>query len=186
MAAHPTARRPLARPGLPCVGSRSARAAAAALAAVSIAVAVAACLPPVGRGDPGSASPGVSATPTSPPTPVSSGPTPRPSYLAPTPTPAPTFVVYQVGKGDSLNSIAKRFGTTARSIAFWNRATYPSLDPESSGYKPDLLQRGWTLLVIPNSVFDEQTLPEPSELIGPSPTPAPSYDDEESVEPEAS
>jgi hypothetical protein len=86
----------------------------------------------------------------------------------------PTFLVYVVAAGDSLNTIAHKHGTTARSIAFWNRATYPSLDPESSGYKPGLLQVGWTLMVIPNAVFDEQELPEPSELIGPQPTPTPS------------
>ncbi len=155
----------------------------AAIATVSVG-----CLPAAERGA-ASGSPGASAgsgPAASTPTPAPSGPTPRPSYVPPTPTPAPTFVVYTVAKGDSLNSIAKKFGTTARSIAFWNRATYPSLDPESSGYKPNLLQLGWTLLVVPHSTFDEQTLPEPSDLIGPSPTPAPSYDDEESVEPEAS
>jgi hypothetical protein len=117
----------------------------------------------------------VPATPTAPPRP--SGPTPRPSFVPPTPTPVPTFLVYTVASGDNLNSIAHHFGTTARSIAFWNRATYPTLDPEASNYKPGLLQVGWTLMVIPNAVFDEQELPEPSDLVGPQPTPSPSDDE---------
>ena len=33
-----------------------------------------------------------------------------------------------------------------------------------AGYRPNLLQVGWTLKIIPNAQFDEQTLPEPSEL----------------------
>ena len=101
---------------------------------------------------------------------------------------APTFLVYTVGTGDNLNTIAQQFGTTARSIAFWNRGTYPILDPESSGYRPNLLRVGWTLLVIPNVVFDEQTLPEPSELVGTPPSPTPTdgeieYEDDPSPSP---
>jgi hypothetical protein len=107
-----------------------------------------------GSGATGSAAPSVSPAPT--------GPTPRPSFVPPTPTPEPTFLVYVVKKGDSLNTIAHRFKTTARSIAFWNRATYPSLDPESAKYQPNLLKLGWTLFLRPNDVVDEQELPEPS------------------------
>ena len=86
-----------------------------------------------------------------------SGPTPTPSFVPPTPTPAPTFLVVTVKGGDSLNTIAHQFGTTARSIAFWNRTTYPSLDPESPSYKPGLLQVGWTLHLLPNLVYDEDS-----------------------------
>ena len=75
----------------------------------------------------------------------------------------PTFMVYVVKRGDSLNKIAHRFGTKARSIAFWNRATYPSLDPESSRYSPNSIQVGWTLVLIPGVVFDENDLPEPTD-----------------------
>jgi nucleoid-associated protein YgaU len=102
--------------------------------------------------------------PTSSPGPT--GPTSRPSFVAPTPTPAPTFLVYVVARGDNLNTIARKFGTTARSIAFWNRATYPHLDPEAPGYRPDLLQVGWTLFLIPDDVVNEEELP------GPTPAPA--------------
>jgi hypothetical protein len=94
-----------------------------------------------------------------------SGPTPSPSFVRPTPTPLPTFLLYTVARGDSLGTIAKRFGTTARSIAFWNRDMYPTLDPEGAGYRPNVLQVGWTLRIIPNAVLDEQTLPEPSDLV---------------------
>jgi hypothetical protein len=110
-------------------------------------------------------------------TPTAGGPTPLPSFRAPTPTPAPTFAIYVVARGDTLSKIADRFGTSARSIAYWNRATYPSLDPEGAGYRPNLLKVGWTLRIIPNAQFDEQTLPEPSELQGTPPTPKPTGDD---------
>jgi hypothetical protein len=130
---------------------------------VLTAVLAAGCLPSGTRGEgtgllgsdaTGSPAPSVSPAPT--------GPTPRPSFVPPTPTPEPTFLVYVVKKGDSLNTIAHRFKTTARSIAFWNRATYPSLDPESAKYRPNLLKLGWTLSLRPNDVVDEQELPEPS------------------------
>jgi hypothetical protein len=122
------------------------------------------CLPSAERGLGQDAS-GSGATP--PPAPTASpgptGPTPWPSFVPPTPTPVPTFFVYVVAKGDSLNTIAHRFGTTARSIAFWNRATYPSLDPQSASYRPNLLKLGWTLFVRPNDVVDEQDLPVASD-----------------------
>jgi hypothetical protein len=118
---------------------------------------------PFGSGDTGSAAPSVALMPT--------GPTPRPSFVPPTPTPEPTFLVYVVKKGDSLNTIAHRFKTTARSIAFWNRATYPSLDPESGRYRPDLLKLGWSLFLRPNDVVDEQELPEPSSSSEVEPSP---------------
>jgi len=75
-------------------------------------------------------------------------------------------MAYVVKSGDNLNTIAHRFGTTGRSIAYWNRAAYPSLDPESPKYQPNLIRLGWTLVLIPNVKVDEQTLPEPT----PNPT----------------
>ena len=145
----------------------------AAAAAVGAVVLLGGCLP-TGTRSPVVDSPGASGGAAAAPTlvPVPSGPTPIPSFVRPTPTPMPTFLIYTVGRGDSLNTIAHRFGTTARSIAFWNRATYPSLNPETSAYRPNLLQVGWTLVLIPNVTFDEQTLPEPSDLVGPSPSEA--------------
>lgn len=128
------------------------------------------CLPDAGRGGAStttSTTPRTSATPTLVPE-TPSGPTPSPSFVRPTPTPLPTFLVYTVARGDSLGTIAKRFGTTARSVAFWNRDLYPTLDPEGATYRPNVLQVGWTLRIIPNAVFDEQTLPEPSDLVASS------------------
>ena len=72
---------------------------------------------------------------------------------------AADVLLYTVVSGDSLGAIAKRFKTTARSIAYWNRATYPSLDPESGSYRPDDLKVGWVLLVIPNAEVDPENLP---------------------------
>jgi hypothetical protein len=98
--------------------------------------------------------------------PQPTGPTPVPSFVRPTPTPAPTFLVYVVKAGDNLDKIAHRFGTTGRSIAYWNRGTYPSLDPEAAGYSPNLVRVGWILVLIPKVVVDEQTLTAPT----PNPT----------------
>ena len=151
----------------------------AALGGMLLAITLAGCLPSGTRGEGlGPAPSGPATQPPITPSPTPSGPTPRPSFVPPTPTPVPTFMVYVVAKGDSLNSIAHRFGTTARSIAFWNRSSYPSLDPESAGYRPNFLRLGWTLFVRPNDVVDEQDLPDESS-VAPSdaPTDAPSEAD---------
>jgi len=130
----------------------------------------AACLPAaVGP----TASPG--SRPSTPPAglPSPSGPTPEPSFVPPTPTPMPTFRTYIVVRGDNLTSIARTFDTTARSIAYWNRGTYPSLDPESEGYSPNRIEVGWMLAIIPGTVVDPQTLPEQTPRPA-SPPPGPS------------
>ncbi|HEV8546783.1 MAG TPA: LysM domain-containing protein [Candidatus Limnocylindrales bacterium] len=126
---------------------------AAPLAAV---LAVAGCLPEsIGP----SRSPGPSSAIATTASPSPSGPTPLPSFVRPTATPMPTFLIYTVVAGDNLTTIAHRFATTGRSIAFWNRASYPSLDPESAGYAPNRLKVGWKLNLIPGVVFDEESLP---------------------------
>src|SRR4051794_38964566 len=79
------------------------------------------------------------APPTSTPVPTPAGPTPTPSFVRPTPTPEPTFFVYTAHSGDSLASIARKYGTSALSISYWNRVAYPTLDPEAPGYKPNFL-----------------------------------------------
>lgn len=137
-------------------------------------VALAGCLPPTSRSPFGSNGAEASAgTESGPPAsdPGPTGPTPRPSFVPPTPTPAPTFLVHVVGSGENLTTIARLYGTTPRSIAYWNRATYPSLDPESAGYSPNLLKLGWTLVLIPHHSVDAEgeltASPEPSASPGP-------------------
>jgi hypothetical protein len=111
--------------------------------------------------------PGVSATPRPTPTPVP----PEATFARPTPSPEPTFLGYTVTAHDTLSSIATRFHTTARSIAWWNRGTYPTLDPESPGYRPSRIEVGWVLAILPGAVVDENNPPTPS----PAPaTPGPS------------
>ncbi len=138
-----------------------------------------ACVPPpVGRTSPPPPTPSPSPSPTAAP----SGPSPSPSFIRPTPTPLPTFMAYAVRPGDTLSSIARTFSTTAISLAYWNRDAYPSLDPESEGYRPDRIEVGWTLLVIPGVEVDEADFPtrtpspsptsEPSASSAPSPTAA--------------
>jgi hypothetical protein len=129
-----------------------------AIAGLLLAGAVAAC-------DFSALEPPVTPSPTPVPT-----PTPTPSFVRPTPTPLPTFLAYIVAPGDTLSSIAKMFATKAQSIAYWNRATYPSLDPESPRYDPNTIQVGWTLVLIPFGQVDPEDLPPPAATPTP-PTP---------------
>jgi LysM domain len=115
---------------------------------------------------------GAVASPSPSPSPSPAGPTPVPTFARPTPSPAPTFISYTVRRGDTLTSIATTYHTTARSIAWWNRGTYPSLDPESASYEPNRIEIGWILVMIPGSVVDDTNPPTPSP--GPAtPSPAP-------------
>ena len=98
---------------------------------------------------------------------------PSPSFVRPTPTPLPTFLVYVVRSGDTLSSIANAFGTKAQSVAYWNRAAYPSLDPESTRYDPNTIQVGWTLRLIPYGEVDPEDLP-PARTPAPTPAASPS------------
>ena len=149
-----TAARPPRRP------DRATRGPAIVLVAIAAAaIGLWACVPePPGRA---TASPGaeVVATPTETPIPTPTGPTPVPTFVRPTPTPQPSFLIYTVVKGDNLTRIANRFHTTKESISYWNRAHYPSLDPDSPQYKPDDVKLGWTLQIIPNHVVDPENLP---------------------------
>jgi len=127
------------------------------------------CVPmPAGR-----TTPGVPSGSHEPPTnaastgPERAAPTGSPSFVRPTPKPSPTFLVYEVVAGDTLTSIARHFGTTARSIAYWNRSRYPSLDPDSATYRPGLIKVGWLLLLIPTAVVDEDELPDPTPRASP-------------------
>ncbi len=111
------------------------------------------------------------AAPTPTPVPTSAGPTPVATFARPTPSPQPTFISYTVRPGDTLTSIARTYRTTGRSIAWWNRGTYPSLDPESATYEPNRIEVGWILVLIPGNVVDDTNPPTPSP--GPaSPSPA--------------
>ena len=98
--------------------------------------------------------------------PAPAGPSAAPTFVRPTPTPMPTFVTYVVRRGDTLTSIARTYRTTPRSISWWNRGTYPSLDPESAKYSPNSIQLGWTLVVLPGAVVDDANPPTPSPAPG--------------------
>ncbi len=124
--------------------------------------------------------PGPGGSPSVPPGQSTVAPTaPGPTFVRPTPSPRPTFVSHVVEPGDTLSSIARLYRTTARSIAWWNRGAYPTLDPESAGYDPNDLKVGWVLQVLPDSEVDENnppplTTPDPVATPRPSPpNPAP-------------
>jgi hypothetical protein len=124
-------------------------------------------------------------TPTPPPTPTPSPtplPTPTPPPPPPTPTPGPTFLLHTVVRGDTLTSLARKYKTSGRSIAYWNRDQYPSLDPESADYQPNNLQRGWVLRILPRREY----VPPPDDgETGESPTPSPPDDEYETLPPTA-
>ncbi len=159
---------------------------AAAVALVVVAASLGGCLQMASR-----------PTPTPLPTPLPSPsplPTPTPTPGPATPTPMPTFTTYTVRPGDSLTSIARKFRTTPRSLAYWNRDTYRSLDPESAKYAPNNLQVGWVLKVLPGGLYSPppaatdsglDVTPAPTEYLGP-PTAPPSGSPGPSVAPSAS
>jgi hypothetical protein len=140
-----------------------------AILIATCALVIAGCVPHPARPGTPAATAGAVASPSAGPERSASvgpiGPTPAPSFTRPTPGPGPTFLNYTVRSGDTLTSVALRFHTTARSIAFWSRSEHPSLDPESPAYRPDRLEVGWLLLIIPDAVFDED------ELVDTSPSP---------------
>lgn len=137
-----------------------------------------ACMPqPAGRTSP-APPPTQTAVPSATATSTPAGPTPLPSFVRPTATPLPTFLTYVVRSGDTLSSIARTFSTTPVSIAYWNRAAYPSLDPESEAYQPDRIRVGWALAIMPGVEVDISDLPDASEIPTPpaggaSPSPVP-------------
>jgi LysM domain len=133
-------------------------------------LAIAAVVALVGACDPALQEPPTSAA-TNAPSPATS---PTPSFVRPTPTPQPTFLIYTVARGDTLSSIADAFGTSAQSLAYWNRASHPSLDPESSRYDPDTIQVGWTLILIPFNEVDPEDLPPPAAMPTPIASRSPS------------
>lgn len=137
-----------------------------AMGLILYAIVASACLPePVGE---------VVVTHSPPSSPTASA---IPTFKRPTPTPQPAFTVYVVRTGDSLTGIAAMFRTSARSIAFWNRGAYPSLDPDSPTYAPDRIAVGWQLRLIPGVEVDEDALPDASPATTPGgsgPGPGPS------------
>jgi hypothetical protein len=87
-------------------------------------------------------------------------------------------MLYTVVRGDTLVTIARRFDTDGRSIAYWNRDEHRSLDPESANYRPNAIQRGWVLKILPGQAY----VPPPDDgETGEQSTPTP--DDSEDYEP---
>ena len=135
---------------------------------------------PGGVGGPCPSGSATAAQPTPSGTAGSASAEPSPSFGRPTATPEPTFFVHTVKRGDNLTSIARTYSTTPRSIAYWNRDTYPTLDPDSPNYQPNHLEVGWKLRMIPGVTLDDQgplptrkPTPLPSVSIPPPPSVAP-------------
>ena len=136
--------------------------AVSALAASVVAVIATACVPqPANRRTPPPLAASAVAASEPPASPTPASPSPSLTFSRPTATPQPTFLAYRVRSGDTITSIARDHETSVRSIGYWNRATYPSLDPDSSRYNPDNLRVGWTLLLIPGVEVDPDEITPP-------------------------
>ena len=143
---------PAYHPGV--LGRRPPVAAPLATALLLVAMVVIGCATPVdSAASPGSA-PASGVAPSAEPS--ASAPT---GPFRPTPAPSPTFASYVVRRGDTLLALAARFATTAKSLAYWNRARYPRLDPDSAAYAPDRIDVGWTLVYLPGQVVDAESPP---------------------------
>jgi len=150
--------------------SRIWRAARAVVATALMTLLVSACQLLGSLESPPSASDAASgALSSAPPT-----PTPRRTVSLPDLTPAPSFTLYAVRSGDTLLAIARRFRTTPLSLSYWNRDRYPSLDPDAATYRPNRIEIGWRLRVIPGIEADpEDFLPAPpseSPIASPNPS----------------
>ncbi len=168
---HPTVRRGPSSPNLALVGTLLAVLLGGGCGGLTPSASPApSAPPPIASAAPspseptGTGSPAPSAT-TSPSAPAS--PTAAPSPTAPA---SPTPVTYVVVRGDTLTAIARRFATDVRSIAYWNRDRYPTLDPDSPAYDPNTIAAGWQLFVIPGVVLSDDEIPTPRPTTTPAPT----------------
>jgi LysM repeat protein len=124
-------------PGIALSAERSVRRLAGPVTVAVAAVALGAFLlarGPFAPGSSGDGAPGVTATPISLATPAPATPAPAtpvpvatPAPATPAPTVTPRRTTYKVKRGDTLASIAERFGTTTRKLARLNGIDDPSL-----------------------------------------------------------
>ena len=137
---------------------------------LAAAVVVASCGTPQTSPSPSEGAPSVPASAPASGTPAATGsPAPRPASSVPVASPSvapegPTEPSgsYTVVPGDTLFSIATRFGVTVEQLQAWNAERYPSLTSN-----PDSLQVGWVLLVAGDP------LPPPAEPTAEPPPPPP-------------
>jgi peptidoglycan/xylan/chitin deacetylase (PgdA/CDA1 family)/LysM repeat protein len=128
-----------------------------------------------------SPSPEPTATPVATPSPVATEPQPTPTEepsptpeSTPSPSPAPTSTptsgtFYTVRGGDTLFSIAGRFGTSVEQLQAWNAERYPSL-----ATNPNLLEAGWVLVVAGEPGVTPLPTPTAAPTAPPATTPPPS------------
>ncbi len=91
-------------------------------------------------------------------------PSASPSSTPSAPPSSPVATTYVVTGGDTLFSIARRFGTTVEQLQAWNAARYPALAAD-----PNRLESGWQLIV----AQAPGVTPQPTPAVTPAPTPPP-------------
>ena len=140
------------------------------IAALCVALLLAACGPAV------SASPSIPAAPSTGSSggAVTQSPDASPSSsegpsAAPSAEPTPEGTTYAVVAGDTLSSIARRFGTTVEQLQAWNAGRYPSLVDD-----PGTITVGWILLVAAEPDVTPQPTPAATPTPASTPTPPPS------------
>jgi len=69
----------------------------------------------------------------------------------------PTMTSTWSGRATRWSRSPTASGRPVESLSYWNRARYPSLDPESSAYAPNRIEAGWRLGYIPGEVSTWRT-----------------------------
>lgn len=116
---------------------------------------------------PSPVTPAATSSPSAEPSVTSPSASPSPS-ATPSPSPAatpPAATTYVVQRGDTLYSIARRFGTTVAQLQAWNADRYPSLAGDAGR-----LEAGWVLVVA--QVPGVTPAPTPQVTLPASPVPS--------------
>ena len=172
----PTMAAPPATRPAPALPNRARRARSVTGAIAMLSIVGVACLPSGARGT-GPASPGPTATaatlaaPT--PTLTPSGPTPRPSFVRPTQTPAADIPRLHRVRPATPEHDRQEVWHDGPEHRVLEPARLPDPRPGRRRLPAQRVRVGWTLVLVPNRISTEQTLPQPSpSILPPSASPS--------------